>query len=82
MVVQWLRLHASNAGGLGLIPGQGTRAQMPQLRVYTLQLRPGAAKQIKLKILKKIQVNKQNKIVTDTENKQMAARSSRGWRDM
>ena len=23
-VVQWLRLHASNAGGAGLIPGQGT----------------------------------------------------------
>ena len=23
--VQWLRLHASNAGGAGLIPGQGTR---------------------------------------------------------
>ena len=24
-VVQWLRLHASNAGGMGLIPGQGTK---------------------------------------------------------
>ena len=23
--VQWLRLHASNAGGMGLIPGQGTK---------------------------------------------------------
>ena len=51
-MIQGLKLHAPNAGGLGLIPGQGTRAQMPQLRVYTLQLRPGAAKQIKLKILK------------------------------
>ena len=81
-MIQGLKLHAPNAGGLGLIPGQGTRAQMPQLRVHTLQLRPGAAKQIKLKILKKIQVNKQNKIVIDTENKEVAARSSRGWRDM
>ena len=24
-VVQWLRLCASNAGGMGLIPGQGTK---------------------------------------------------------
>ena len=25
LVVQWLRLHASNAGGMGSIPGQGTK---------------------------------------------------------
>ena len=25
LVVQWLRLHAPNAGGVGLIPGQGTK---------------------------------------------------------
>ena len=25
IVVQWLRLHASNAGGVGLIPGQQTK---------------------------------------------------------
>ena len=25
LVVQWLRLCASTAGGLGLIPGQGTK---------------------------------------------------------
>ena len=30
MVVQWLRLHAPNARGLGLIPGRGTRAHMLQ----------------------------------------------------
>ena len=29
---QWLRHHAPNAGGLGSIPGQGTRSHMPQLR--------------------------------------------------
>ena len=28
LVVQWLRLHAPNAGGLGSIPGQGTRSRM------------------------------------------------------
>ncbi|TEA28249.1 hypothetical protein DBR06_SOUSAS3310030 [Sousa chinensis] len=28
LVVQWLRLHAPNAGGLGSIPGQGTRSHM------------------------------------------------------
>ena len=32
LVVQWLRLHAANAGGLGLIPGQGTRSHMLQLK--------------------------------------------------
>ena len=32
LVVQWLRLHAPNAGGLGLIPGQETRFHMPQLK--------------------------------------------------
>ena len=25
LVVQWLELHASTAGGKGLIPGQGTK---------------------------------------------------------
>ncbi|TEA31633.1 hypothetical protein DBR06_SOUSAS7710076, partial [Sousa chinensis] len=30
LVVQWLRLHARNTGGLGSIPGQGTRSHMPQ----------------------------------------------------
>ncbi|TEA22658.1 hypothetical protein DBR06_SOUSAS14710058, partial [Sousa chinensis] len=28
LVVQWLRLHVPNAGGQGLIPGQGTRSHM------------------------------------------------------
>ena len=32
LVVQWLRLNAPNAGGLGPIPGQGTGPHMPQLR--------------------------------------------------
>ena len=32
LVAQWLRLHAPNAGGPGLIPGQGTWSHMPQLR--------------------------------------------------
>ena len=25
MLVQWLRLHASNAGGMGLIPSEGIK---------------------------------------------------------
>jgi len=33
LVVQWLRLHAPNTGGLGSIPHQGTRSHVPQLRV-------------------------------------------------
>ena len=51
LVIQWLRLRALNAGGLGLIPGWGTRAHMLQLKILhattktedpvVLQLRPG-----------------------------------------
>ena len=32
LVVQWLRLPTPNAGGLGSIPGQGTRSHVPQLK--------------------------------------------------
>ena len=32
LVVQWLRLHAHNAGHLGSNPGRGTRSHMPQLK--------------------------------------------------
>ena len=39
-MVQWLELHAPNAGGLGSISGQRTRFHMPQLR-------PDAAKKKK-----------------------------------
>ena len=39
LVVQWLRLHAPNAGGLGSIPGQGTRSCMLHLRVLIPQLK-------------------------------------------
>ena len=55
-MVQWLTLCAPNAGGLGLIPGQGTRSHILQLKVHmphwksqVLQLRPGAAKKKKKK---------------------------------
>ena len=37
LVVQWLRLGAPNAGNPGSIPGQGTRAHMPQVRSSTAQ---------------------------------------------
>ena len=42
-VVQWLRLCAPNAGGLGSIPGQGTRSHMLQLRVHVPQLKKDPA---------------------------------------
>ena len=38
LVVQWLRLSSPTAGGPGLIPGQGTRSHLLQLRVHILQL--------------------------------------------
>ena len=33
LVVQWLRLHAPNAGDLDSIPGQGTGPHMLQLKI-------------------------------------------------
>ncbi|TEA35753.1 hypothetical protein DBR06_SOUSAS1110111, partial [Sousa chinensis] len=39
LVVQWLRQHAPNAGGPGLIPGQRSRSHMPQIRVCVPQLK-------------------------------------------
>ena len=38
-VVQWLRLCPLNIGSWGLIPGQGTRSHMPQLRACVMQLK-------------------------------------------
>ena len=38
LVVQWVRLRAPNAGGLGLIPGLGTRSHMLKPRVQMLKL--------------------------------------------
>ena len=32
LVVQWLRLCAHNTGGLGLIPGQGTRSHYATIK--------------------------------------------------
>ena len=32
LVVQWLRLHASTAGGTGSIPGQGAKIPHPTCR--------------------------------------------------
>ena len=39
LVVQWLRLCTLEAGPPGLIPGQGTRSHMPQLRVQMPHLK-------------------------------------------
>ena len=38
LIVRWLRLCTSNAGGWGSISAQGSRSQVPQLRVHRLQL--------------------------------------------
>ena len=42
LVVQWLRLRPPNVGGLGLIPGRGTRSYTPQLSVRMMQLKDPA----------------------------------------
>ena len=39
LMVQWLRLHTPNAGGLRPIPGRVTRSCMSQQRSHVLQLR-------------------------------------------
>ena len=47
-VVQWLRLCVPKAGGVGSIPGQGTRFHRPQLRICQLWLKiPHAARRSK-----------------------------------
>ena len=38
MVVQWLRLHAFSAGGVGLIPGQDAGSILGQIPHATVQL--------------------------------------------
>ena len=72
LVVEWLRLCAPNAGGLGSIPDQRTRSHMSQLRhtarsyilqlklpcmlqqrSHVQQLRPGAARLIKINVKRK-----------------------------
>ena len=42
------KLHAPNAGGLGLIPGQGTRSHMLQLKILSAVTRPSRAKYINI----------------------------------
>ena len=49
LVVQWLRLHAPNAGVQLPSLVREQRSHMLQLRVYAPRLRPGAAKQINKK---------------------------------
>ena len=44
LVVQYVRLCTSKAGGLGSIPGQRTSSHMLQLRVCMPKLRPDAVK--------------------------------------
>ena len=39
LVVQRLRRHAPNAGGLGSIPGQGPGSHMPQPRPSAVKLK-------------------------------------------
>ena len=38
LVVQWLRLHASNAGGTGSIPGQGTKIPHAVTKIQCSQI--------------------------------------------
>ena len=40
-MVQWLRPCALSAGGPGLIPGQGTRSHMPQLKILNVAAKIG-----------------------------------------
>ena len=53
LVVQWLRLCAPNAGGLGLILGQGTRSYMQQLKDSAYHREDGRSQVQPHKYLKK-----------------------------
>ena len=70
LLAQGLRLHTPNAGGLGLIPGEGTRSHMLQLKVCRLQLKiPHAAMKIEdSTCLNYSRINKQQKPTTGCSN--------------
>ena len=55
LLVQWLRLHTPIAGGLGSIPGWGTRSHMAQLKSLHAATKNQSSqinKNIKMNILK------------------------------
>ena len=75
MVVQWLKLHASSAGGLGSISGQGTRSHTPQLK-------PRAAKKINtLKCLcRKFEIQESNcETLVSPENEEGHLKKAGPW---
>ena len=47
LVVQWLRIHTPSAGGMGLIPGQGARSPMSQVRVHTPLLKDSCTSKLR-----------------------------------
>ena len=47
LVIQWLKLHDPRAGGLGSIPGQGTRSHMLQLKIARAATKNGNNKFLK-----------------------------------
>ena len=53
LVVQWLRLCALNAGGMGSIAGQGTRSHMPQLKILNASTKTRCSQIHKLTLKKK-----------------------------
>ena len=55
--VLWLRLHAPNAGGPGLIPDRGTRSHMPQLKILHAAARRSSTPQLRLSTAKSIRKN-------------------------
>ena len=61
LLVQWLRLCAPKTGGLGSIPGQGTRSHTPQLGVCMLHLKVPSATTDKTQPNKLININSNNK---------------------
>ena len=53
LIVQWLRHCAPNTGGLGLIPGQGIRSHMQQLKILHAATETHCRKINKNKYIKK-----------------------------
>ena len=54
LVVLWLRLHAPNAGGPGLVPDRRTRSHTPQLKILHAAARRSSTPQLRLSTAKSI----------------------------
>ena len=68
LVGQWLRVHAPNTEGLGVIPGQGARSHMLQLRPRAVRLKKRKKFFLRNSCLKKISCLQWNDLLIGSLN--------------